>query len=343
MRPAFRARAIVAAIAPLLAGVVIAAPAQPAASVTPVPQPAPSVTSAPCRALLSATFLQPSYKIFSWSRARYDAELADMSNAGIKTVILQWSVDMDANQAYYPAPSGWYPRAANMVGTLLPAAAAKGMSVWLGLGNVYSWQAHAGDRNWLANQLYVDERIADQLWALYANRFAGWYISNEVDDVLLSNPTTASNIAWFFSSLTAYLHTHAGNRTVMTSPTYSGLHQSTTQFAASSRTVLGSVDVLNVQDGGGAGYIGASDITNWFTALHTAFAGTNVSLWQDADMYAVTGGPMSPTQLQSNLRATCGMVSARAGFSFSTQMGPRDIGTSTYYNAYVSYRTKTLS
>lgn len=298
------------------------------------PASAPAATS--CPATLSGTFLQPSWDVFSWSDARFDRELSDMAGVGIRTVILQWTVDMDADLAFYPSPAGWYPRGANTVGSLLAAARRSGHTVWLGLGNVYDWQSHAHDYDWLNNQLYVNQRIADHLWSLYPGQFAGWYISNEVDDRLLSQPATAEPIRWFFSAMTDYLHAHNGNLPVMTSPTYSGLNQSTGKFAQSARQVLGSVDILNVQDGGGSGYIGSSDIYNWFSALRTAFAGSRTAVWQDADMYGV-GTPMEPRQLQSNLQATCGLVSNRTGFSFTTQMGPADLGTSYYYDAYKAY------
>jgi hypothetical protein len=161
-------------------------------------------------------------------------------------------------------------------------------------------------------------------------------VSNEVDDVLLSNPAAVGPMTWFFSSLAQYLHSHDGNLPVMTSPTYSGLHQSTTQFAQSVKTVMGTLDVVNVQDGGGAGYIGPKNIADWFSALSSALAGTRTALWQDADMYA-SGRPMPPAQLQADLMATCGYAVGRTGFSFSTQMGPLDVGTSSYYTAYSSY------
>lgn len=291
---------------------------------------------------MGATFLQPSWPVASWSRGRYDVELADMSVVGIRTVILQWTVDMDAKIAWFPASLSGYRRNADMVGLLMAAAARRHDSVWLGLGNVYSWQKHASDRRWLANQLAIDERIADQLWARHHGSIAGWYISNEVDDALLSRPSTASTIGWFFSQLTHYLHTHDGGRPVMTSPTYSGLHLSTTQFAAAAQRYLHSVNVLNVQDGGGSGYIAAGDIKNWFTALHKVFAGSPVQLWQDPDMYGLHG-PMASAQLQRNLAATCGLVNMRSGFSFTTQMGPHDLRTSSYYNAYRAFRSGVLA
>ncbi len=298
-----------------------------------------TTSSLGCRATLGGTFLQPSSPVFAWTATRYQQELGEMRDVGIRTVIDQWTVDMDADQAYYPTPANGYPAGANMVGSLLSAAGPLHLGVWLGLGNVYDWQAHASDSTWLTTQLNADEQIADQLWALYRGKFTGWYVSNEVNDVLLSTPAAVAPMTSFFTALAQYLHTNDGDLPVMTSPTYSGLNESTAQFAQSVKNVLGAVDVLNVQDGGGSGYIAPSDITNWFSALSADLAGTRTALWQDADMYASTGGPMAPAQLQADLQATCGYASSRTGFSFSTQMGPLDVGTNTYYNAYQAYAT----
>ncbi len=290
-----------------------------------------------CRAVMGGSFLQPSFPVFGWSAARYDQELRDMRAVGITSVIDQWTVDMDANSSYYVSRAGLYPTGTDMVGSLMASAGRQRASVWLGLGKVYDWQSHATDAAWLQNQLVVDKRIADELWVLYPGKIAGWYISNEVDDVLLSTTAATGPMTSFFTSLADYLHSHDGNLDVMASPTYSGLHQSVTQFAQSTRSVLGSLDVLNVQDGGGSGYIGPSDITNWFSALSAALAGTQTALWQDADMYASPSGPMPPARLQADLKATCGYAVARTGFSFTTQMGPADLGIRVYYDAYKTY------
>lgn len=296
--------------------------------------PAQAVT---CRATMSSTFLQPSFPVFAWSQARYDQELAAMRSVGIKSVIDQWTVDMDANQAYYTSPAGWYPRGADMVTSLLSSSQKNQMSVWLGLGNVYSWQAHATDYAWLQNQLYVDIQTATHLYTLFPGRFKGWYISNEVDDKLLANPAAVAPMRWFFTELANYLHTHLGNLPVMASPTYSGLQRSPAQFAQGIKDVHGALDVVNVQDGGGSGYIGSSDITNWFTALSSAFKGTRTAVWSNADMFGAPSGPMAPTRLQADLNATCGLVAANSGFSYTTQMSPLSLGSSTWYDAYKRY------
>jgi hypothetical protein len=294
--------------------------------------------------VMSTAFLQPSGTTIGWTAKQYQSEISLERAAGITGVIDQWTIDEDANQAYYPDASGWYPRSDDMTDPLLSAASQAGDTVWLGLANVSAWQSHAGDASWLSNQLYVDERTADQLYSLYKSSkpFKGWYVPFEVSDAELGTAADTAPMKSFFSSLTSYLHSHDGDKPVMTSPTYEHLTESPAQFAAAAKNVLGSFDVINVQDSGGSGYEAPSDITNWFTALHKALAGTGSALWDDPDMFSATnhGGPMTPSQLQANLKAASGLVSAYSGFSFTTQMDPNLIGTSSYYTAYQTYEKK---
>ncbi len=46
---------------------------------------------------------------------------------------------------------------------------------------------------------------------------------------------------------------------------------------------------------------------------------------------------MDPARLQADLNASCGLVGVWTGFSFTTQMGPSDIGQCYYYDAYKRY------
>jgi hypothetical protein len=312
------------------------------ATVTLSPLAAGAATATP--PVMSATFLQPSSTTIAWSARQYQSEIGLERAAGITGIIDQWTVDEDANQAYYPDASGWYPRANDMTDPLLSAAGQAGDTVWLGLANVSAWQAHAGDPKWLNNQLYVDEQTADQLYQRYgsAKAFKGWYVPFEVSDHELGTAADAGPMRSFFGALTSYLHSHDGGRPVMTSPTYEHLTLSPATFAASVRSVLGGFDVIDVQDSGGSGYEQPSDITNWFTALHQALAGTGSALWDDPDLFSAAnkGGPMAPAQLQANLKAAYGQVSGYSGFSFTTQLDPNLTGTSTYYNAYLAYERK---
>lgn len=298
-------------------------------------------TAATTRAVMTSTFIQPSVNAkdptINWTQAQYSQDFQRMTGAGIRSVVVQWTVDQDANQAYYPSSAGWYPQASNMVGTIMSAAQATNVSqVWLGLANTYDWQAHASDSSWLYNQLYADEKTADQLYALYGSKVTGWYVSDEVNDKLLSTSADVGPMTWFFSSLTSYLHSHDGDKPVMESPTYANLTESPAQFAASCQRVLGSLDVLNVQDSGGSGYEQPSDIKNWFTALHNQFSGSTTAIWDNPDLFSADG-PIPSAQLQADLKATAGLVSSYSGFEFITQLDPTIVGTASNLNAYKSY------
>lgn len=299
-----------------------------------------AVPVASVKAKMTATFLQPSintaYPTINWSVARLEQEFALEKAAGITVVIDQWTVDQDANQAYYPDGTGWYPQHGNMVGNVITAAQAEGMTVWLGLANTYAWQSRASDSAWLSNQSYDDEVTANQLYALYGTKIAGWYISNELDDSLLSTPADAAPMTSFFTGLTTYLHSHDGNKKVMESPRFSGLNQSNTQFASTLAAVEPGMDVINVQDSCGSGYINASNMAYWFSALDTQFAGTSTAVWSNPDMFS-GGTYMPPATLQADLQAEAPYVSGISGFSFTTEMDPAVIGTSTPYQTYKSY------
>jgi hypothetical protein len=90
-----------------------------------------AATAAP--AVMSSTFLQPSGTTIPWTAKQYQSEITLERAAGITGIVDQWTVDEDANQAYYPDASGWYPRASDMTDPLLSAAGSAGDTVWLGL------------------------------------------------------------------------------------------------------------------------------------------------------------------------------------------------------------------
>lgn len=297
--------------------------------------------------VMRSTFIQPSinasYPTINWSAAQFEADFAWMTSAGIHTVIVQWTVDQDANESYFASSGALPAEFTNMVGNILTAAAAAGVKVWLGLCNTFNWQAHAGDATWLSAQTVLNEAASDQLYSLFGGQFAGWYISNEVDDGLLATPADITPMTNFFTNNCNYLHTHNGNLRVMTSPRYSSLNLTPAAFASACLAVMGSVDILNVQDGGGSGYIAASDITNWFTALHSTFSSTTIEVWQNCDMFAPTSGPLASATLQANLQATNGLVNGHCGFSFITMMDPAILGSDSSYSAYRSYATTYFS
>ena len=79
--------------------------------------------------VMSTAFLQPSGTTIGWTAKQYQSEISLERAAGITGIIDQWTIDEDANQAYYPDASGWYPRSGDMTDPLLSAASQAGDTV----------------------------------------------------------------------------------------------------------------------------------------------------------------------------------------------------------------------
>ena len=59
-----------------------------------------SATAAP--PVMSATYLQPSGTTIPWTSQQYQREITLERGVGITEIVDQWTIDEDANQAYYP-------------------------------------------------------------------------------------------------------------------------------------------------------------------------------------------------------------------------------------------------
>ncbi|WP_229849053.1 DUF4434 domain-containing protein [Streptomyces melanogenes] len=300
---------------------------------------------------MRATFIQPmavsgypNFPTVDWTQAQYERNFALMTSVGIDTVCVQFTVDRDAGEAYYP--SAMWPQRSNMVELILNAAEKTGVKVWVGLANTWWWEENGqpGDYAWLTCQLADDKACAEDLDALYGDCIHGWYIPNEVGDQQLANAAYIDPMKWFYGEITAYLHGNFGRKPVMSSPSYFNLTLDGPTYAAKLREVMPDVDVVAVQDGGGYDYISASDIHYWFTHLRNEFRGTSTALWHNADMFSASANtPMPPGRLQDNLQATCGLVAGYTGFSFISQMGPDTVGTDAYWAAYGQYAATYVS
>jgi hypothetical protein len=308
---------------------------------------------------LTSTLLQPGNAgNLGWSQTRMNSELygaTGMWQAGIKTVILQWSADPYQNTAYYPSPT--IPQNAGQLVPQLRAAAAQtspAMGVWLGLAqyngtagndyyNFYYNNLNPGTGYNLGAFLTFQKKVAAELHALYGSSIAGWYIPQEIDGNYPASSTQANTAASYYQSLTGWLHTTYPGMPVMVSPFYSGLQLAPSQFAATvSQLFVGSVqpDIIALQSGAGDASIGGYDmtpaqITAYFSAVSAALTGSGIALWENCDMYTGSGGPLSTAALAASMTAAAPYVSSYTGFSFTSQMSPLSLGTPAVYISYL--------
>ncbi|MDP9073099.1 MAG: DUF4434 domain-containing protein [Actinomycetota bacterium] len=326
MRPQRLHRALSAAIVLVTSSVVMLIPRVPAQA------------STYCHATMGGTFVPMDGWAATWNTARTDQEMAGMQGAGIRQIILQNAVDLNIHKAWYPQSR--YPQGTNVVGNVASLAQRHNMSLVLGLANDTTWWQHATDPTWLMQHARSNEAIADDLYRYVGPSIQAWYIPEEVDDYNMAYGPDLAPLKAYFTELTTYLHSHDGNKPVVSSPYFQGLAGLTTDaYAAALRQTLTGVDVVNLQDGGGELYIGGyrspAAITSLFQSVRNAFRGV-ATIWDDPDLYRMRIGPFPPVPLQANLNAVCGLATFITGFSYPSQLDPLN-GETWWYNAYLSY------
>lgn len=295
-----------------------------------------------------------------------DGSGTGMYQLGITSVILQWTADPFQNTAYYPSPT-----IANNTGQLVPklftaaAQTSPAMKVWLGLaqydgtngndyGNFYYNNVNPGTGYNLGAFLTFQKLVANELHTLYGSNIAGFYISQEIDGHYAAGSTACATAASYYQSLTSYLHTTFPGVPVLVSPMYADLSLTASQFASAITQMFVSgggntkPDFIAVQTGSGDASIGANDITpaqidSYFSAIATALSGTGIQLWCNNDMYNGSGTPLATSDLQAAMAAAAPYVSSYTGFSFTSQMSPQGLGSSTVYNAYLAALTMAQS
>lgn len=310
----------------------------------PKPKATTTTTTAPVsgpQPYMLASFFQPGSgggNNLTWSQARYNTEVQQMKDVKTTDIIIQWTIN--DRTSYYPSGNSWYTMAQDMVGRTIEAQRATGSQgkVWLGLALplYWDWYVNAGDPTWIQNLLAQQKAIATELAQKYPGKLAGLYIPQEVDDALLVDAAKTNGARTYYTGLVA--HIHSLGLKAMTSPFYAGKRLTPAAWGPAVKSLFGAtgIDVLNMQDGGGDPNVSDAEIVQYFSATKNSLAGTGVSLWVDHDMYQGSS-PAPPADLQSRLKALAPYVSVATGFQFMAHMGPTDLGTSTYYDAYKTY------
>ena len=136
---------------------------------------------------LTGTFIQPLLEQGSWTQNDWNALMAELDAVGVETLYLQWT-QLDRFNIFEEGSR--QDLAAPIINRVLAAAEAYGIKLWLGL--VYDpgyWGRIRQEaplvevylrRHRVAN-LELVQRLHDAAGASPA--FAGWYITEEIDDV----------------------------------------------------------------------------------------------------------------------------------------------------------------
>lgn len=143
----------------------------------------------PSGGALSGTFVYahpPDYRgrpTLTWDAARWRAQFQELKALGIRLVVLQAAAWVDFEECYFPSDEFRAFRTWNVVEPMLEAAAAEGMTVYLGvvgvLYNETEFGVPAGDPAPAIAAARREIRVYRELLDRYRGHFHGYYLAPE--------------------------------------------------------------------------------------------------------------------------------------------------------------------
>lgn len=267
---------------------------------------------AKCEPLVSGSFIQP-YACAGWDEARWDAEAAWMKEAGLDTLILQWTAYLDADGAW----TAWYPSAlpelrdvcsGDVIGGALRSCEKAGIKVFIGLADFAGWWDLAGlSGDWKAvcdMMTAMQKEICETYAPRYGDTLYGWYFAPEIDNASVMK-LSLPQIVTGFNKMRDNAAALDPAIPVLLSPFYSeyltvNAVTATLPFwqAFLNAAHLRDGDIFCPQDAVGAAWTREENLTKVWQMYAAAVrsAGADVRLWANCENFtaAQAGGLFSP-------------------------------------------------
>ena len=248
-----------------------------------------------CRPL-TGSFLQPLAQHAGWSQADWDVLMADLAAVGVRNLYLQWT-KLDDFTVFDESPGE--PVEPALLDRVLRASAANGVNVWLGL--VYSptyWERVQRGPDQLAVYLKRHRVAVRDLAGQLQNRVgghpavAGWYVTEEVDDVNWWASDKRQLFRDHLRALTAELRAIAPARPIAISG-FTSLTLDPEAYAALWRGLIAAsgVDLVLFQDGGGVGTLSPAESDLYLTALAPAVRAAGAGFGVIVELFTQRAGP----------------------------------------------------
>ncbi|MBQ6183825.1 MAG: DUF4434 domain-containing protein [Clostridia bacterium] len=296
--------------------------------------------------VLSGTFIQP-YLLESFSDKKMQKHCDYLLEAGIDTIILQWSLadkDGAVTGAFYPCGLGDNGKIYSSVADrLLKTCEAKGMKVVMGLNNPDTWFSKVlEDVEWYEREADLGVRAAREIYALYKEKYPNalyaWYFTPEYYSGMGKNDRAADFLNLYIDPL---------NELDPTMPVYfSPFLKSSVTPAETERqwTEIFSLthfrpgDVFMPQDSVGAGGIQLSELDTYFAALKRA-VDTCPDLVFMANNECFTGSYKAASfdRVAKQIIISGKYVSGNVTFAYSHYVSPDVVGNSVLHGEYVRY------
>jgi hypothetical protein len=248
-----------------------------------------------CRPL-TGSFLQPLAHHAGWSQADWDVLMEDLAAVGVRNLYLQWTKLDDFT--VFGEDSGDAVESA-LLDRVLRASAAHRVNVWLGL--LYSpayWERVQRGPDQLAVYLQRHRVAVRELAGELQDRVgghpavAGWYVTEEVDDVNWWARDKRQLFRDHLRMLTAELRAIAPGRPVAISG-FTSVTLDPSAYAELWRGLVAAsrVDLVLFQDGGGVGSLQPAESDLYLRALAPAVRSAGARFGVIVELFTQHAGP----------------------------------------------------
>jgi Domain of unknown function (DUF4434) len=246
---------------------------------------------------LQGTFVQLLSKHGNWSRAEWERLFDCFQALRLSLVVVQWSVYDDI--AFFPSPA--HQTVPNPpLETILQLAEQHGMQVMVGLSSRSDYWQRIG-RDAAQTQAYLGtllQRAADTavraapLAARYRS-FAGWYLSEEVDDLNWQEPRARKALFQYLNTLGSRLRSITPEARVAISGFANAQTHPQAIEAFWNELLLRApaLDLVLFQDGVGAGKLQLEQVAAYLDAVGNAARVNKRELRTVVEVFRQTSGP----------------------------------------------------
>lgn len=254
-----------------------------------------------------------------FSVAEWQVLFREFKELGMDTVIWQASAWRELKECYYPSKRLSHFRQWNVVEPMLAAAAAEGLTVFLGSYGVLGggWGdglgVDTGDMARVREAADVEIACVRELLGLYGGGFQGFYLSSELCYHWSHNPRQYDHFGELFERVTGEMKERAPGLPVLASPAVLKTIGYEREAVANMVRCLGRarVDIVAPQDCIGQGedleYLG-SNLEVWRTICEEIGA----RFWSNVETFAFTDHGQPPIEAAEPRRVFCQMAMAEA-------------------------------
>ncbi|MEW5842800.1 MAG: DUF4434 domain-containing protein [Bacteroidota bacterium] len=315
----------------------------------------PFTTTGAGKASANGSFIQPSF-CGKWTDLRWQKEFAAMKNAGMHYLIIQNVAESSPGKitiTYYPSNLSNTAVAngvSDMVDACLKNAQSAGIKVFIGIDlSDKWWNLSVGDSTWLYGQMDFDNRICDELWSLYKNKypdsFYGWYWAYEVDNARFTTQVTQQILLKAMNIQLDHLTSTSKKLPFMWSPFVNPKYGGPQAYQSMWQNVFSGLhtsagDIFCPQDCIGTENLNLDNVASWFSALRQAVnTKPGLLMWSDVETFEVYGiDYLSATmdRFISQMKIEQPYVDDYVTFAYSHYFSPNNIDSG-FQKTYIDY------